>query len=102
MERQALQQKIQAEIQAKKEEHLTVYKKSSVDRGDEDRMSHDMATHVDVPIDQHGEDGSRRPKAKALKAMVSLSYDRTITSYSPETPLSRPPLLPGYSIGRVY
>jgi hypothetical protein len=36
LQRQVLQQKLEAEIIAKKEQHLTVYQKSSVDGGDED------------------------------------------------------------------
>ena len=66
MERQNIQQKIQAEIQNQKEQHLTVYQKSSIDRGDEDKLSHEMATHMDVPIGDEP-----RTSAKKLKALVS-------------------------------
>lgn len=58
-----LQQKIQAEIVAQKEDHLTVYKKSSLDiPDDEDLQSNIISTQYDLTND--------KVKAKDLKAMV--------------------------------
>lgn len=66
VQRQAIQQKLQAEIQAKKEEHLTVYRQSSVEREEDmHSMTHTVAQgHEEV---KH----PSRPKAKSLKSMVS-------------------------------
>ena len=68
-----LQQKMKAEIQAKKEEHLTVYKKSSLDI-DEEELEDERRRSVNVVIDMDeanhvGKGGGR---AKALKALVSF------------------------------
>ena len=43
---------------------MTVYKKNSIDR-DEDKMSADMATHIEVSAVED------RPKAKVFKSIVS-------------------------------
>ncbi len=93
VERQAMQQKIQAEIQAKKEQHLTVYQKSSVDH-DEDEAAVERAdlksTQTEIrPAGGGGGGGGERggglgrgpsvtsdgarPSARALKGLSQAS-----------------------------
>ena len=78
IERQAMQQKIQAEIKAKKEKHLTVYQKSSMDREDEDD---EAVRHRDLDSVQLGVETNldypreERPKARALKSLSLKSEE---------------------------
>lgn len=61
-----LQQKLTAEIQAKKEEHLTVYKKNSLDEHHEDNEEdHDDNKSAHVEIRE-----AYRNKARDLKSLV--------------------------------
>ena len=66
VERQHIQQKIQAEIQSKKEEHLTVYQK-----GDKAESVHIDLRSTEVPVE---EAETKRPKAKKLKSVVSILF----------------------------
>ncbi len=72
VERQAMQQKMQAEIKVKKQQHLTVYQKSSVDRGrddDDDDRQEGEEGEVATAEEDGGVDEGRRPRARALKSM---------------------------------
>ncbi len=71
IERQAIQQKIQQEIQAKKEQHLTVYKRSSLDETD-DRASDMVSAQVEIPTGTSNRDAGR-PRARQLKSLSELS-----------------------------
>ena len=80
VDRQMMQQKIKAEIQAKKEEHLTVYKKSSLDieeaeeQDDEgERRESVNVSVIDIQVDEVNHVAAGR-RAKALKALVRLYF----------------------------
>jgi len=88
LERQAIQQKIEAEIQMQKEDHLTVYRKQNSLEGAANDLISDV-TSIEQSI-------TMRPKARDFKSIVStfsmtdlsfeFSYSLTLTKSNYTSP----------------